>query len=80
VADMNGQDKQSYFVEKPILIAEILNDSTRSYDTVDKYIQYRKMPTLKYYLLVEPETMLITCLTKQDDGEWISIFIQNQTP
>jgi Uma2 family endonuclease len=72
LADMNGQDKQSYLVEKPVLIAEILSNSTRSYDAVDKYIQYRKIPTLQYYLLVEPETMLITCLTKQDDGEWLS--------
>jgi Uma2 family endonuclease len=72
LADMKEQDKQSYLVEKPVLIAEILSNSTRSYDAVDKYIQYRKIPTLQYYLLVEPDTMLITCLTKQEDGEWIS--------
>jgi len=51
---------------------EVLSDSTRSYDTVDKYIQYRKIPALQYYLLVEPDTMLITCLAKQEDGEWTS--------
>jgi Uma2 family endonuclease len=72
LADMNGQHKGSYKVDKPVLIIEILSDSTRSYDTVDKYIQYRKIPSLQYYLLVEPENMLITCLTKQDDGEWVS--------
>ncbi len=77
LADMNGQDKQSYLVDKPVLIAEILSNSTRSYDTVDKYIQYRKIPTLQYYLLVEPETMLITCLTKQEDGEWLSNIYTN---
>lgn len=68
----NEQAGDDYIAINPVLIVEILSDSTRSYDAVDKYIQYRKIPTLKYYLLVEPETMLITCLTKQDDGEWIS--------
>lgn len=72
LADMKGQHIGSYKVDRPVLIVEILSDSTRSFDTVDKYIQYRKIPTLQYYLLVEPEDMLITCLTKQDDGEWVS--------
>jgi Uma2 family endonuclease len=66
------QSVDDYIAIKPLLVVEVLSDSTRSYDTVDKYIQYRKIPTLQYYLLVEPETMLITCLTKQEDGEWIS--------
>lgn len=66
------QFANEYIAINPILIVEILSDSTRSYDTVDKYIQYRKIPSLLYYLLVEPETMLITCLTKQEDGKWIS--------
>jgi len=68
----NEQAGDDYIAINPILIVEILSDSTRSYDAVDKYIQYRKIPTLQYYLLVEPDTMLITCLTKQEDGEWLS--------
>jgi Uma2 family endonuclease len=68
----NEQAGDDYIAINPVLIVEVLSDSTRSYDAVDKYIQYRKIPTLQYYLLVEPDTMLITCLTKQEDGEWIS--------
>jgi Uma2 family endonuclease len=66
------QSADDYVAINPVLVVEVLSDSTRTYDTVDKYIQYRKIPTLQYYWLVEPETMLITCLTKQDDGEWLS--------
>jgi Uma2 family endonuclease len=66
------QSADDYVAINPILVVEVLSDSTRTYDTVDKYIQYRKMPSLQYYMLVEPETMLITCLTKQEDGEWLS--------
>ena len=66
------QSADDYVAINPVLVVEVLSDSTRTYDTVDKYIQYRKIPTLQYYMLVEPDTMLITCLTKQDDGEWLS--------
>ena len=68
----NEQAGDDYIAIDPVLIVEVLSDSTRSYDSVDKFIQYRKIPSLQYYLLVEPDTMLIYCLTKQDDGEWIS--------
>jgi Uma2 family endonuclease len=66
------QSADDYVAINPVLVVEVLSDSTRTYDTVDKYIQYRKIPALQYYLLVEPDTMLIYCLTKQEDGEWLS--------
>lgn len=66
------QSKDEYVAIKPVLVVEVLSDSTRTYDTVDKYIQYRNIPTLQYYMLVEPDTMLITCLSKQKDGTWLS--------
>jgi len=37
---------------------------------VDKFIQYRKIKTLDYYLLVEPEKYLVLCNFKNDEGEW----------
>jgi Uma2 family endonuclease len=44
--------------------------STRTKDSVDKFIQYRKIKTLDYYLLVEPEKYLVLCNFKNDEGEW----------
>jgi Uma2 family endonuclease len=37
---------------------------------VDKFIQYRKIKTLNYYLLVEPEKCLVLCNFKDGQGEW----------
>ena len=34
----------------PELIVEVLSESARIKDSVDKFIQYRKIETLKYYL------------------------------
>lgn len=47
-------DDNRYVQHQPELIAEVLSPITRTKDTVDKFIQYRKISTLKYYLVAEP--------------------------
>ncbi len=64
--------KDAYVVKSPILIAEVLSDSTRRYDSTDKFIQYRKIESLQYYLLVEPEKQIVHFYAKAEDGDWIA--------
>ncbi len=59
-----------YFVQQPVLLAEVLSDSTRKYDSTDKFIQYQKIVSLRYYLLVEPEKQVVIFYEKDDKGEW----------
>jgi Uma2 family endonuclease len=59
-----------YIKEAPELIVEVLSDSTRKYDTVDKFINYQQFDSLQYYLLVEPETVLISVFSRIEDEEW----------
>ena len=40
-------------VTSPILIAEVLSDSTKSYDIGDKFEAYRSIPSFQEYLLVD---------------------------
>ena len=61
-----------YVIQSPILIAEILSDSTRRHDMVDKFIQYQKIPSLQYYLLIEPEKPLVIFNQKNEDGDWMA--------
>ena len=58
------------FVTQPILLAEILSDSTRNYDMTDKFIQYRKISTLQYYITIEPTKQIIYLFEKSATGEW----------
>ena len=62
-----------YIKSEPVLIVEVVSESTQVNDYVDKYIDYTKIPSLQYYLIVEPETTLVTCYKKNEDGEWITI-------
>ncbi|WP_153797697.1 Uma2 family endonuclease [Foetidibacter luteolus] len=54
---------------QPELIAEVLSESTRKYDTVDKFINYQKFTSLQYYLLVEPSVTLVQLFYREGD-DW----------
>ena len=76
----NEADKNSKYIKHfPELIIEVLSDSTRKYDTVDKFIQYQKIESLQYYILVEPEFTYVNCYTKEADGDWSSLVFNNLT-
>ena len=59
-----------YYTENPILIIEVLSDSTRAFDLADKFIQYRKCPTLEYYLCIEPEHTAVNFYYLNKENEW----------
>ncbi len=61
---------KDYIIYYPLLIAEILSDSTRKYDLTDKFILYQKSSTLRYYLAIEPEKHLVIFYEKNETDEW----------
>jgi Uma2 family endonuclease len=52
--------------------AEVVSESTQITDYVDKYIDYTKIPSLQYYMIVEPETILITVYERTETNEWVT--------
>ena len=63
-------EQHEYYSTQPVLIAEVLSESTRKFDMVDKFIQYQKLDTLQYYLLVEPDKHLVIVHKKTEENEW----------
>ena len=55
----------------PVLIIEILSDSTESYDRGEKFQSYRSIPTLKEYILVAQYRPQIEKYVKHGDGFWM---------
>jgi Uma2 family endonuclease len=53
----------------PTMIAEVLSSSTESYDRGDKFAQYRRLPSLREYVLVAQDKVLVERYTRQGD-EW----------
>lgn len=55
----------------PVLIIEILSESTESYDRGEKFQSYRSIPTLKEYLLVAQYRPHLEKYVKHGDGFWM---------
>lgn len=67
-----ANNSERYFTTEPILLIEVLSETTRKFDLTDKFIQYQKIPSLKYYLCVEPEQQVIIFYFKNDNEEWMT--------
>jgi Uma2 family endonuclease len=58
-------------ITNPILIAEVLSDSTRGYDCGDKFAAYRSIPTFQEYLLIDQSQPLVGHYVKQAVNQWL---------
>lgn len=57
-------------VLNPSVIIEVLSDSTEAYDRTDKFANYRRMPSLREYVLVSHRETLIEVFRRTQDEEW----------
>ena len=58
-------------VENPVLVVEVLSDSTESYDRGRKFQQYRSIESLRYYLLVDQGRKHVELYERDPDNRWI---------
>ena len=54
----------------PSVIIEVLSPSTESHDRGTKFFNYQQIASLKEYILINSTSVLITTITKKDDGLW----------
>ncbi|WP_340600708.1 Uma2 family endonuclease [Acinetobacter sp. HZNU-JH01] len=66
VVDCSDISNDAYFVETPILIVEVLSASTKNYDKTFKLQQYKNIPTLQEYVMIEQETQLVEVVGRLD--------------
>lgn len=55
----------------PVLIVEVLSKSTQDYDRGDKFNNYRSIPTLQDYLLVDSRKVHVEHFQRQSDTQWL---------
>jgi Uma2 family endonuclease len=61
-----------YIKYHPELIIEVVSKNSYIHDTVNKFIDYTKIPSLKYYLIINPKLPAITVYSKDAVGEWMA--------
>jgi Uma2 family endonuclease len=57
-------------ITNPIVIMEVLSESTRDYDRGSKFTAYRSIETLTDYILIDQDTVHIEYFSKERDGTW----------
>jgi Uma2 family endonuclease len=57
-------------ISNPIVIVEVLSDSTRNYDRGEKFELYRSIQALRHHLLIEQGFNHIEHRRLQPDGSW----------
>ncbi|WP_089728915.1 Uma2 family endonuclease [Candidatus Thiosymbion oneisti] len=65
----DGREKR--FKRNPILIVEVLSDSTAAFDRGAKFAHYRQLDSLLEYVLIEPERPLVDIFRRNAEGGWV---------
>ena len=55
----------------PLLIVEVLSDSTKNYDRGEKFERYRSIKSFREYVLIAQDKIHIEQYIRQDDGSWV---------
>lgn len=69
--ELQLQEGRRDTITNPLMIAEVLSASTRSYDKDAKFTAYRTIPSFQEYLLIDQYTMHIEQYFKTEQKRWI---------
>jgi Uma2 family endonuclease len=54
----------------PVVLVEVLSDSTEAYDRGKKFEHYRTIPSLMHYLLIAQDRHSIDCFSRMPGDSW----------
>lgn len=58
-------------VTNPLLIGEVLSQSTQNYDQGDKFMYYRSIPEMREYLLIDQTRFYVMQYYKIEEHNWM---------
>ena len=65
------EDDQFDTLTNPLLVIEVLSESTEKYDRGFKSAQYRTIPGLREIVLISQYESAVECLARQENGLWV---------
>ncbi len=68
VPQFGGQQPDTLL--NPTLLVEILSPSTERYDRAEKFARYRRIPSLREYVLIAQDMPMIEHYVRGDGGTW----------
>lgn len=58
-------------ITNPQVVIEVLSDNTESYDRFEKFEHYKRLPTVREYVLVAQNRVGIERYARTAEGEWV---------
>lgn len=55
----------------PLILVEVLSDSTKDYDRGTKFTNYRTITSFRDYVLISTDKILVEYHTRKEDGSWV---------
>ena len=62
-----------YTVANPVALFEVLSPSTRIYDYTNKAEEYKKIPSLAYYIMLDSEQPRVECRRRGENNSWVEM-------
>lgn len=69
--DIEFEDDSIPSLLNPVVVIEILSESTEAYDRGKKFTHYRLIPSLREYVLVSQDHCQVETYMRSDVGRWI---------
>ncbi|HEX3559637.1 MAG TPA: Uma2 family endonuclease [Pyrinomonadaceae bacterium] len=69
--ELQFHDKRRDIILNPLLVIEVLSDSTEAFDRGAKFQAYQTLDSLKEYILVAQDRPVVEQYVRQADGKWI---------
>jgi Uma2 family endonuclease len=66
----NLEDKNRHILTNPLVIVEVLSDSTESFDRRKKFQRYKQISSFREYVLIAQDVPQIDVFYKAEDGVW----------
>ncbi len=72
------EDEHNDVLLNPVVLIEILSDSTEAYDRGDKFSRYQDIPSFTEYILVSQYTFKMERFTRQPNNSWVYTIYQGE--
>jgi len=72
VVACDPDDNDDYFVNRPVLVVEVESPTTSTIDRREKLLAYRKLPSLREYVILSQDSISAEVFRRGEDGEWLS--------
>lgn len=75
VVTCDPEDNDDYLVKRPVLVVEVESPSTAAIDRREKLMAYRKIDSLREYLLLSQDAIEAEVFRRDEQGNWSSEYL-----